>query len=138
MPSDPLVDPPGANFVRSGLLFYGALAIAAVIWRAGFYDERLFLAPGTDPAAPLDWLDNLTLGLGVGLAIVLFSNLITRFTEWGTHLAGAMAQALGPLSVPDAVLLALASGLAEEMFFRGALQPRAAHGGHWHASEQKL
>jgi len=124
VPSDPLVDPPGANFVRSGLLFYGALAIAAVIWRAGFYDERLFLAPGTDPAAPLDWLDNLTLGLGVGLAIVLFSNLITRFTEWGTHLARAMAQALGPLSVPDAVLLALASGLAEEMFFRGALQPR--------------
>jgi hypothetical protein len=34
-----------------------------------------------------------------------------------------MGSALGPLSVPDALLLASASGLAEELFFRGALQP---------------
>ncbi|MCS5634940.1 MAG: CPBP family intramembrane metalloprotease, partial [Myxococcota bacterium] len=32
--------------------------------------------------------------------------------------------ALGPIGVPNAVLLAFASGIAEEMFFRGALQPR--------------
>ena len=35
-----------------------------------------------------------------------------------------MARALGPLSVSNAVLLALVSGFAEEVFFRGALQPR--------------
>ncbi len=124
-PRDPLADPPGPNFVRSGLLFYGALAIAAVIWRAGFYDERIFLAPGTDPAAPIDWVRDVGLGLVVGLVIVVLSNLATRFTEWGERLARSMAEALGPLTVPDAVLLACASGLAEEMFFRGALQPRA-------------
>ncbi len=124
-PGDPLVDPPGPNFVRSGLLFYGALAIAAVVWRAGFYHERIFLAPGTDPAAPIDWFRDVGLGIMVGLAIVVLSNLATRFTDWGENLSRAMAEALGPLSVADAVLLAFASGLAEEMFFRGALQPRA-------------
>ena len=36
----------------------------------------------------------------------------------------ALAEAVGPVSVPNLVLLALASGLAEEMLFRGALQPR--------------
>ena len=35
-----------------------------------------------------------------------------------------MAEPLRGLGVPDALLLAAASGLAEEMFFRGALQPR--------------
>lgn len=123
-PRDPLADPPGPNFVRSGLLFYGVLAIAAVIWRVGFYEERIFLAPGTDPAAPIDWTRDVGLGVGVGLLIVLLSNLATRFTEWGEKLARAMGEALGPISVPDALLLACASGLAEEMFFRGALQPR--------------
>ena len=43
---------------------------------------------------------------------------------WGSALARDLAAAIGPLGIPNALLLAFASGLAEEMFFRGALQPR--------------
>lgn len=129
-PSDPFVDAPGPNFVRTGIWFYGAMAIVAVLWRTGIYGEPIFFSPvadasssGTNPSG-LAWVRDLGLGLGVGLIFVLLSNLATRFTEWGQNLARAMAEALGPISVPDAILLAFASGLAEEMFFRGALQPR--------------
>ena len=119
---DPLVDPPGSGFVRTGLFFYGAMAIAAVLWRVGLYQERIFFA--TVPGDGVAWPHDLVLGLAVGGAIVLVSNLLTQGTQWGEKLAKAMAEALGPLSTPDAILLAFASGLAEEMFFRGALQPR--------------
>ncbi len=123
-PADPLADPPGANFVRMGLLFYGAMAIVAVLWRVGLYREPIFFSSQAFASGELLWLRDLGIGLGVGAAIVVLSNLVTRFTQWGENLARAMAEALGPLSTPDAVLLACASGLAEEMFFRGALQPR--------------
>ena len=35
-----------------------------------------------------------------------------------------LAEALGSVSLPGAIALALASGIGEEMLFRGALQPR--------------
>jgi hypothetical protein len=42
----------------------------------------------------------------------------------GRLLAQRLAEILGPLSGAQVVVLALASGLGEEAFFRGALQPR--------------
>jgi membrane protease YdiL (CAAX protease family) len=39
-----------------------------------------------------------------------------------------LATALGPLGLKRALVLAVASGIAEEMFFRGALQPRVGLG----------
>jgi hypothetical protein len=107
-----------------GLLFYGAMAIIAVLWRVGVYRESIFFSDDGFASAELFLLRDLGIGLAVGLAIVGLSRLATRFTEWGENLARAMAEALGQISMPDAVLLAFASGLAEEMFFRGALQPR--------------
>ena len=115
---------PGPNFVRTGLLFYGAMAVLAVVWRTGLYDEPIFYDSQESSTSGLLWGRDLGLGLILGLAIVLLSNLMTRMTTWGENLARAMAKALGPISTADAILLAFASGLAEEMFFRGAMQPR--------------
>jgi len=123
-PTDPLADPPGPNFVRLGIWFYGAMAIAAVLWRTGIYGEPIFFASTESENQPVAWLANLGLGVAVGLAVVLLSGIATRVTKWGDELARAMAETLGPISTPDAILLAVASGMAEEMFFRGALQPR--------------
>jgi len=123
-PTDPLADPPGPDFVRMGLLFYGTMAIIAVLWRVGLYRESIYFSSDAFASAELFWLRDLGIGLATGAVIVVLSGLVTRFTEWGENLARAMAEALGPLSTPNAVLLACASGLAEEMFFRGALQPR--------------
>lgn len=117
--SDEPVSPEG--FVPIGLLFYGAMAIAAVVWRVGLYREDILYA-GSEPHLSF-WRD-AAIGLGFGLAVVGLSDRITRRTRWGDALARALASSLGRLSVPDALLLAFASGLAEELFFRGALQPR--------------
>lgn len=123
--STPLDDP--NRFVRAGILFYGAMAVVAVLWRVGAYGEPMW-SPGTGlDAAAVAWPLAHSLGAGLGIAaiVILASWLLTEHTEAGRSLAGSLAVQLPPLSVPDAVLLAFASGLAEEMFFRGALQPRA-------------
>jgi membrane protease YdiL (CAAX protease family) len=120
-PADETQEP---DFVRIGLLFYGAMAIAAVLWRTGLYEEPiLYLTKDTSiSGVRLGW--DTFLGLALGFIIVVLSNLMTQMTVWGENLARAMAEALGPISTPNAILLAFASGLAEEMFFRGAMQPR--------------
>ncbi|MGI9431474.1 MAG: CPBP family intramembrane glutamic endopeptidase, partial [Myxococcota bacterium] len=66
------------------------------------------------------------LGLGLALAalVSLASAASERWTRWGAQLSDELAGAVGPLSARACVGLAVASGLAEEAFFRGALQPR--------------
>jgi membrane protease YdiL (CAAX protease family) len=110
--------------VTLGLVFYGALAAAGIVWRLGFYGEPILYADAESAARGLRPLRDGVAGVVVALGIIWLSDWTTRRTEWGENLARAMAQSLGRLSVPDALLLALASGLAEEVFFRGALQPR--------------
>ena len=124
------VTPPefdSARFMRIGVLFYGAMAVAAVLWRVGLYNEAIWLLPGAAERAEdrMGLLVELALGLGVAGAVIASSYAVTEGTRWGRQLAEAMAEPLRGLSVPDALLLASASGLAEELFFRGALQPRA-------------
>ena len=110
--------------MRWGLLFYGVMAVVAIVWRQGFYGESIFLAdPAGDPSQ-VKHLSATGLGVLVGGGVVLLSHLMTSFTRWGEDLARVLAETLGFLSIPNALLLALASGLAEEMLFRGALQPR--------------
>lgn len=112
-----------ASFMTLGLVFYGVLAAAGVIWRLGFYDEPIFYASSAAAVVGLSPVRDVVLGLAVAGALIGLSELMTR-AAWGDRLARAMAEALGGLSVPDALLLAFASGIAEEVFFRGALQPR--------------
>ena len=59
---------------------------------------------------------------GGGAVIVLSGALLDRF-DWAESLAQWMSSFLGPITWREAFLLALLSGFAEEMLFRGALQP---------------
>ena len=54
--------------------------------------------------------------------MILLSRELTRRTDFGEQLARVLAQALGPLGNGAILVLALLSGVAEELFFRGALQ----------------
>ena len=108
-----------------GLWFYGGMAFLAVVWRAGIYGEPMFYASLEAEQQGFALVDNLGLGFFVGGVVVGISYVFTKLTTWGDQLARELARAIGPLSVPECLLMAAASGFAEELFFRGALQPRA-------------
>ena len=128
---EPEAPPPGgavrseSAFVRFGLLFYGGMIAAALLWRMGFAGESiLFRSPAAETAGLASPLRDAALGLAAGLAVVALSSTLTALTRFGERLARGLAEAIGPISVPNALLLATASGLGEELLFRSALQPR--------------
>ena len=116
--------PAETSLVRLGLLFYGVLAAVGVVWRVGFYAEPVLFTSVAAQAEGFSLGRDLLIGVAVAAALIALSDWATRKTRWGEDLARSMARALGPLPVPSAILLALVSGIAEEVFFRGALQPR--------------
>ena len=115
---------PPSSIVRMGLLFYGGMGIAALLWRMGTPGDSI-LHPSIE-AATRAWSFPAALGVGVlaGLFAVAVSEGLTRWTNLGRALSDLLAESIGPLGRGDAWLLALASGLAEEMFFRGAIQAK--------------
>lgn len=120
-PSDP--DPGRQRFVRTALIFYGAMGCAALLWRMASSSQTIF-EPGVESVVAASNLWTAAgAGLLVGLASVGISEMLTRGTELGERLADVLAESLAGISIGDAILLAVASGTAEEMLFRGALQP---------------
>jgi hypothetical protein len=111
--------------VPLALVFYAAMGAVAVAWRLASDGQGPFLAVrgGAVPDGSL-LLRHALLGLGTGAGLIAVSRLWTRYTRMGRALAQQLARILGPLSGANLVVLALASGVAEEAFFRGALQPR--------------
>lgn len=103
-----------------GLLFYAAVAGAAWGWRWAV-DGVGPWASGQGAAAMGPFTSGLV-GFATGLVLVGLSRVWTSATASGTALAEALGELVRGLSLPAVVLLALASGLAEEMLFRGALQ----------------
>ena len=92
------------SLVRLALLFYGVLLGVAVLWSVlsgfplGFTGDEA-ARRGVAP------LRDLGVGLVAGLLVVVASREFTRRSRWGEALAAL-------------------SGVAEEAFFRGALQPQ--------------
>ncbi len=115
---------PPASIVRMGLLFYGGMGIAALLWRMSTPGDSI-QHPSLEAAARA-WSMPAALGAGVvaGLVALALSEALTRWTPLGRALSELLAASIGPLDRSNAWLLALASGMAEEMFFRGALQPK--------------
>lgn len=108
--------------VRMALLFYAgvlalALGVSAVSGRSPVFASAEAAGEG------VDWAGDALVGAVAAAAVVALSALLTSATRWGEALAQALAEILGPLSTRSCLLLALASGVAEEALFRGALQP---------------
>ena len=117
-----LAPPSPESFVRTALFFYGAMGCIALLWRM-WTPGASILYPGVVPETPLPLGAPLAAGIAVGLLSLGLSELMTRFTELGEALADTLGESLMGIGRADAILLALASGIGEEMFFRGALQP---------------
>ena len=113
---------PGASaerLVRLGLLFYAVLGAVAVAWRVGLQGQALWVVAG----GSVRWVRDPALGVLAGSGVILASGVFSRHSRMGARLARHLAELLGPLSARQCWILALASGVAEEAFFRGALQP---------------
>jgi len=110
--------------LKAVAIFYSVLMIASMIWITLRGDNTWFVHP--DYSGPTDavWmLRGVGLGLATSLFVVIFSRLISHYFEWARALEREFAKMLGPLSWMQVLGLALFSGVGEEMFFRGAMQP---------------
>ncbi|HEY8152917.1 MAG TPA: CPBP family intramembrane glutamic endopeptidase [Myxococcota bacterium] len=114
---------PRLPLVRLALLFYGVLMVAALAW-AWLAGRSLIWARDVDAQRGASPLVDVGAGLLAAAIVVLLSRQLTQRTRFGEQLARSLRAALGPLSLAECWLLALLSGVAEESFFRGALQPQ--------------
>ena len=107
------------------VVIYAPLTVAALAW-ARFGQDRDAWALD---APILDWGIGarmaLSLGLGVALAaiVILTTPLLVERTRWARALHEELRPIVEALSPTEITLLALSSGFAEELFFRGAMQP---------------
>lgn len=104
--------------VRSAWIFYLLLGLGGLVW-VGAREGQIPLALFVDTGGW--WID---LGLGVAAAAVLLGAwwLLARRLAAGRELERRIGELLGPLATDEAVALAFLSGVAEELFFRGAVQ----------------
>lgn len=111
--------------------FYGFLVLVGwgILQAAG--DMSLFVWHDRHDVAP--WLGAL-MGVGVGLGFVAVSQVLDRYSEWAQELGREFGKIFGELRVEQVLILAVASGIGEEAFFRGCLQQvltEVAFSGAW-------
>jgi membrane protease YdiL (CAAX protease family) len=95
-----------------------ALALGGAAWigfREGVIPLRLFLDVR-------EWWLDLLLGVGAGLLLLGLWKGAERLFPLARDLEGRLGGAIGPLGRSEVIALALLSGFAEELFFRGAVQ----------------
>lgn len=95
-----------------------ALALGGAAWigfREGVIPLRLFVDVR-------EWWLDLLLGVGAGLLLLGLWKGAERLFPLARDLEDKLGAVLGPLGRSEVVALALLSGFAEELFFRGAVQ----------------
>jgi membrane protease YdiL (CAAX protease family) len=114
---------PDRSFVSIAVVFY--LGLTALAWGIS-----LLLGPLVPLVSTWRWETvgrDLGLGIGMAAAIVAVTWFCGRRFAWSRDLEGEFARLLGPLDSADIFTVALFSGVAEEVFFRGALQPHVGY-----------
>ena len=111
----------GSSWSRPALVtvVYLGLGAVALGWGALRGQPNIWHFPGRDPAV----FTGILGGLAAGLLIVFASRMALYRFEWARSLHRELRHMLSPLSDVEIVVLALASSIGEEMFFRGALLP---------------
>ena len=104
------------ELIRFATIFYVLLALGAWGW-AALFDLRLFGELPVDAPA-------LGHGALVGLLIVVICHVCHRLFRSVRDASAVLGEFLGPIGWATALWLALISGFAEELCFRGALWPQ--------------
>jgi uncharacterized protein len=105
--------------VMSAYLVLGTVALA---WGNLRGHPNVWHLGGQDPVLSMTFAGILC-GLAAGLVLVFASRMALYRFEWARALHRELRHMLFPLSDPEIVVLAAASSVGEEMFFRGALLP---------------
>jgi membrane protease YdiL (CAAX protease family) len=101
-------------------IVYLALASAGVAWVHFWGDGHIWRWSHTE--VPQVW-KGIVGGIVLGGGFVVCSRFITHRFEWGRLLHQDLRARIGTLSLAEILILAAASSLGEEIFFRGALLP---------------
>jgi membrane protease YdiL (CAAX protease family) len=109
--------------MRLALVAYAFLTAVALAWNAWSGRPWAYLDRSA-AARGVEWGRDVGLGLAAAAVVIALSQVITARTRWGASLADELARVLGPLTLFECAALAALSGFGEEVFFRGALQPR--------------
>ncbi|HEY3491630.1 MAG TPA: type II CAAX endopeptidase family protein [Solirubrobacterales bacterium] len=112
-PSEP------GRLYRLGWTAYLLMAVAGILWIGFRLDGPIPLSLFLDPAG---WWIDLLLGIGAGLLLLGLWRLGERLSILARQLEEELSTVMGPLTRAEAVSLAILSGFAEELFFRGAVQ----------------
>jgi len=106
----------GPRFVRLAALFYGSLVVVAALWNG---------LRGRDfPLTGDSTLISLALGVLTAVCTVLLGLVVYRLAPVMREISDEIApRIIDGVPVRDLMLLSLFSGVGEEAFFRGAMQP---------------
>jgi uncharacterized protein len=117
--------PSPTRITTLALVVYGPLTVAALVW-ARIGGGRLAWSLEAHSLSAT-YAARLALSLGLGLALALTVVAVTprlvERTEWARALHLELRVIISPLSSAEISILAITSGFAEEIFFRGAMQP---------------
>jgi len=105
--------------VRLVAAFYAAtaaLGLGLILWRR---DALLMVAPLAPPGS--DWPSQTLVTLGLLLGVHLLARLAYRRVPSFRRGADALIRPLGALTLAQTAFVSLASGIAEELLFRGYL-----------------
>ncbi len=108
------------KILASATRFYSILLIVSLVW---IYLQRRLRWSLLARFEPTQLLLDLILACVAALFIVSLSIYASRNFTWGRLLDEQFRKILVPLPTWEIGLLAFMSGLVEEFFFRGALQP---------------
>ncbi len=113
------------RIVVVSLAVYSALAALGFGWAAWRGRPWALVHPSPWLDLPRTWSVAASLGHGITVAALTLAStrLVVRRSRWARELHVAFRELLGPLDSRSIAVLALASGIGEEVFFRGALQP---------------
>ncbi len=129
MPLPPTPRAPRLSRVALFGLLYAALAAVAVAWGAVRGQPNVLKLPG--PWDPVRSAEGVGAGVGFGLLVVFCTRYAVHRFQWARRLHQDFRHLLGALSGGEVFLIAFASSVGEECFFRGAL---TQHLGMWIAS----
>jgi len=117
--------PSTTRITTLAFVVYGPLTVGALGW--AWLGGGRFAWTLKTPWLSAQYSERLALSLGLGLALALtvvaVTPVLVERTRWARTLHSELEQIISPLSSAEITWLALASGFAEELFFRGAMQP---------------